>query len=381
MVLRTNKLTLMRFISVLMCLELITSICNAENTTNHKDFKLTVVVLTMNRPKPLARLLKSIYDTDFESDDDKFDVEIHVDKSFGLHHEECKEQAKNFTMPEGRGGKFSYRFNSKNQGLRNQWFQACYPATDDGSYCLIVEDDLELSPYWFTWLRKAWLKYGDREDIAGITLSRMYMMIKKPERNDLIIVNENKPFLYKLVGTWGYAPHPKRWREMLDWFYSLENPDTFDPYVPGLATSDWLHMHTSMNKRHMTWEQWHIYHSEHHGLYTMYITLPRKKTLCSNWRESGLHMVRSFNRVDYPALDYCAIQLQDFPDELRKFGWDALLEMKKTEDEDGNPINRALYNEQQFVEGGLEKEGYYGSYDQMRMLGADVGFGGYTKRS
>ena len=55
--------------------------------------------------------------------------------------------------------------------------------------------------------------------------------------------------------------------------------------------------------------------------------------------------------------------------------------MKKTEDEDGNPINRALYNEQQFVEGGLEKEGYYGSYDQMRMLGADVGFGGYTKRS
>ena len=29
-------------------------------------------------------------------------------------------------------------------------------------------------------------------------------------------------------------------------------------------------------------------------------------------------MVRSFNRVDYPALDYCAIELQDFPDELRK---------------------------------------------------------------
>ena len=90
-------------------------------------------------------------------------------------------------------------------------------------------------------------------------------MIKKPERNDLIIVNENKPFLYKLVGTWGYAPHPKRWREMLDWFYSLENPDTFDPYVPGLATSDWLHMHTSMNKRHMTWVSFHrkymFYHS------------------------------------------------------------------------------------------------------------------------
>ena len=74
-------------------------------------------------------------------------------------------------MPEGRGGKISHRLNPKNTGLRHQWFQACYPATDDGSYCLIVEDDLELSPFWFTWLRKAWLKYGDRDDIAGITLS------------------------------------------------------------------------------------------------------------------------------------------------------------------------------------------------------------------
>ena len=78
-------------------------------------------------------------------------------------------------------------------------------------------------------------------------------MLKKPERSDLIIVNEHKPFLYKLVGTWGYAPHPKRWREMLDWFHSIENADEFDPYVKGLATSDWLHMHTSMHKRHMTW--------------------------------------------------------------------------------------------------------------------------------
>ena len=29
-------------------------------------------------------------------------------------------------------------------------------------------------------------------------------------------------------------------------------------------------------------------------------------------------MVRSFNRVDFPALEYCSIELQDFPDELRK---------------------------------------------------------------
>ena len=90
-------------------------------------------------------------------------------------------------MPVGRGGKISHRLNPKNTGLRHQWFQACYPATDDGSYCLIVEDDLELSPFWFTWLRKAWLKYGDRNDIAGITLSVSFESIRNKLLFDIIL--------------------------------------------------------------------------------------------------------------------------------------------------------------------------------------------------
>ena len=53
--------------------------------------KLTVIVLTMDRPHSLARLLSSIANTDFENEEDYFDIEIHVDKSVGLHYEECVE--------------------------------------------------------------------------------------------------------------------------------------------------------------------------------------------------------------------------------------------------------------------------------------------------
>ena len=56
-----------------------------------RDFKLTVIVLTMDRQHSLARLLRSIANTDFEDDDDFFDIEIHVDKTVGLHYEECVE--------------------------------------------------------------------------------------------------------------------------------------------------------------------------------------------------------------------------------------------------------------------------------------------------
>lgn len=66
-----------------------------------------------------------------------------------------------------------------------------------------------------------------------------------------------------------------------------------------------------------------MYYSEHHHLYTMYVNLPNSYVLASNWREAGVHNRQSFNRKDYPTLDYCAIQLQEFPDELRKYGWDA----------------------------------------------------------
>ena len=54
--------------------------------------------------------------------------------------------------------------------------------------------------------------------------------------------------------------------------------------------------------------------------------------------------------------------------------------MDKTEDEEGNLIDRSIFNENQYVEGGLEKEGHFGSYDQLRMLGSDMVAGGQSPR-
>jgi len=126
-----------------------------------------VIILTMNRPHSLARVLKSIAATDFENDKDYFDIEIHVDKSVGLHYQECVQQAHNFTMPNGRRqGKIIPRIFENNHGLRQAWFGAFYPKPDD-EYCIIIEDDLEMSPFWYTWLKKAWLKYGHRTDMAA----------------------------------------------------------------------------------------------------------------------------------------------------------------------------------------------------------------------
>ncbi|CAB4069595.1 unnamed protein product [Lepeophtheirus salmonis] len=253
----------------------------------------------------------------FDEPEDYFDVEIHVDKSLGSLYKDCVKIAKNYTTSKMNSkGKSTPKIFKTNHGLRAAWFDAWYPKPDD-EFSIFVEDDLELSPYWYIWLKKTWRHYGNRSDIAGIALQRQFNMFQKPAA-DVEINNEGMPFLYKLVATWGFSPHPKHWREFLDWFHSIDN-EKFDPYVPGLITSDWLHIHTTMGKRHMTWEQWHIYYGERHGLYTLYHNLPRRRTtLASNWREAGVHTRNSFNTKDYPTLDYCAIELQEFPEKIDK---------------------------------------------------------------
>eukprot|EP00090_Calanus_glacialis_P047235 TRINITY_DN9692_c0_g1_i1.p1 TRINITY_DN9692_c0_g1~~TRINITY_DN9692_c0_g1_i1.p1 ORF type:complete len:343 (+),score=82.89 TRINITY_DN9692_c0_g1_i1:187-1215(+) len=284
-----------------------------------ESFTMKVFVLTMNRPESLTRLLNSISDTFFEYAGDKIELEIHVDKSHGLLYEECVKIAQNYTLPPGRGT-VTAKIAKENHGLRAAWFDCWSPKTDT-EHAIIVEDDLELAPTWLSWLRKAWLSYRHREDVAGITLSRQFLMFKKPERADLEIINDHFPFLYKLVGTWAFSPHPKKWREFLAWFNSLDS-EAFDPYVPGLVTSDWLHIHTWQGRRHMTWEQWHIYYGEQHGLYTMYINLPKQEVLANHWREAGVHSRVSAGRPDYRLAQGCPIQLQDFPDRLRRYDWD-----------------------------------------------------------
>ena len=206
-----------------------------------------------------------------------------------------------------------------NIGLRAAWFDSWVPG-ERGEHAIIVEDDLELAPGWFSWLRKARLSYRHRSDLAGIALSRQFLMLKKPETNKEIL-NDHKPFLYKLVGTWAFSPHPQQWAAFLAWFRSLDS-ETFDPYVPGMITSDWLHIHTKQGRRHMTWEQWHVYYSQHHGLYTLYLNLPAREVLVNNWSEAGVHSKTSPGRPDYNLVEGCPVQLQEFPASLRRFDWD-----------------------------------------------------------
>jgi hypothetical protein len=76
----------------------------------------------------------------------------------------------------------------------------------------------------------------------------------------------------------------------------------------------------------------------------MYINLPNRMALVSNWREAGVHTRGSFNSKDYPTLDYCAIQLQEFPEKLRKYDWDCEEEKEIVEKQDEENTSQYTYD-------------------------------------
>jgi len=260
-------------------------------------------ILTMNRAKSLQRLLDSLENTDYGGD--RVEVYIHIDKY--KDNQACIQVAQAFELTRGD---VTFDIADTNQGLRNSWFSAW--SSQGNEHAIIIEDDIELSPQWYSWLQKAWKTYGDRDDLAGISLQRQTLVPQKPHKQ-MEIINNHEPFLYKLVGSIGFSPHWKQWRAFLNWIDSVDTA-TVNVKTPGLITSDWL---DNLDRRHM-WTQYFIWFCNQHDLYTLYINLPNKKTLAAHMREKGEHFARTEGR-DFALASKISMS---FPTDLVKYGWD-----------------------------------------------------------
>jgi FkbM family methyltransferase len=272
------------------------------STNGIEDVPLTIAVLTMNRVESLRRLLMSLENTEY--DNDRVHLVIRVDHA--TNNSAVVVLAKSFDFSHGEK---TVHVATTNKGLRESWFDAWHPSTDE-SRGIILEDDVEVSPKWYAWLKAAWKTYGDRDDLAGISLQRQTLVPKNPSKQ-MEIVNDHVPFLYALVGSIGFSPHPKQWTAFLHW---VATADLDRVSTPGLVTSDW---YAQLDKRSM-WTQAFIYFCKTHDLYTLYTNLPHKKTLGAHHREKGEH----YGKTEGPDFALAQGVALDFPTKLVKYGWD-----------------------------------------------------------
>lgn len=276
------------------------TIIQATNVSDVATRPFQVIVLTYDRPASLQRCLESTRKAEY--DGKRIDLAVWVDRSTeGVVNDDVIKTARDFAWPHGTKTVHVWNWHV---GIWGQWIDS-FEATDDNDSAVILEDDLELSPFYFRWLQGARNAYGKRNDVFGYTLQRGTLRAMQTGFGNrrLSINSKEKAFFYLLVGSWGYAPEARVWREFRKWFHEKTCTPEYKPYVEGLVPTKWYKRDET---RRSMWTMWHIRYAHDHKLYTVYANLADGKTLAANWREKGLHFSSGggvVSRKDFDVLE------------------------------------------------------------------------------
>ncbi|GJN37997.1 hypothetical protein PR202_gb27003 [Eleusine coracana subsp. coracana] len=210
-------------------------------------FSLLIKLLAYDRPAALRRCLRSLAAADYEGDR----VALHVlldhrppnassagDTSGLAPSHEMLAFVNAFPWPHGEK-RVHYR--AANVGLQAQWIEAWWPGSDN-EFAFVVEDDLEVSPLYYSFLKRVVMRYYyDRENyspyVFGASLQRPRFVAGESlfnaadilfpllalgyigkHGNKIQLDSETRIFLYQMVGTWGQLLFPKPWKEFRLWY-------------------------------------------------------------------------------------------------------------------------------------------------------------------
>lgn len=269
---------------------------------------LRLIVLTAGtRHDSLRRLLESA--CALLNDGDRIDMDVWIDLPPGVWHrgsinerrvlaKDIENLARNGTY---RNGVVRAHVWSRPVGLVGQWMDAWDASIPGGlgadtpEIGLYLEDDVEISPLAWRWLKAAYAQYSDDPRVAGFSLQRLESCAYKKCPPEFVRGgpdNGGGGFLYPLLGTWGFAPTARSFAEFRKWYYALDRA-TFKPYVDGILTTDRykrISSKTSMQNavKHM-WSMYHVkYTDTHDDKYTVYVKCKGGAALAISYEEPGL---------------------------------------------------------------------------------------------
>lgn len=194
-------------------------------------------------------------------------------------------------------------------GLQAQWLEAWWPTSDD-EFAFVVEDDLELSPLFFKYLRALILNYYYNASnfspfVYGASLQRPRFVPGK-HGNKMLLEKTSGLFLYQLVGTWGQLLFPKPWKEFRLW-YDDHRAKGIKPFLDGMISTGW---YKKMGER--IWSPWFIKFIHSRGYFNIYTKFPDEKSLSVSHRDAGVNYGKTAG-PDSQLLDENSLDF-DFPE-------------------------------------------------------------------
>ncbi len=281
------------------------------------DVDLRIILIVYDRSESLAKCLASLNEAVFDDPNEKISLEIWLDRSPEGHYDkETYKVAKGFKFAHGA---YRVHIQPHHVGIQGQWTNTWRPREGSQEVGLILEDDINVSWYFWRWLKAAHKEYHKRNDISGYSLAHPGMA---HETGDwLEIPQEIYTYLYRVICTWGFAPQVTSWRQYQEWFYEKEQDESFLPIVKGILPTEWFLSEHKKGRGRDLWEIWHICftHNSQPAQYTVLLNTPHEGLLAVNRHEDGLHDSGGTPRD--PLCVHWKNEYSDFPENPPKFGY------------------------------------------------------------
>ncbi|KAG0452462.1 hypothetical protein HPP92_025126 [Vanilla planifolia] len=268
--------------------------------TSPQGFIFTIKLLTFDRIVSLRRCLRSLAAADYGGDRvnlhilvDHFRAEDPANASAALLNVKLEESRQILDLIDNldwiHGEKF-VQYRTRNAGLQAQWLEAWWPVSDD-DFAFVVEDDLEVSPLYYKYLKAVILNYYyDRSNysplIYGVSLQRPRFVAGK-HGNKLHVDDGTRLFLYQMVGTWGQLLFPKPWKEFRLW-YDEHKSKGLKPLLQGMVTTGW---YKKIGDR--IWTPWFIKFIHAKRYYNIYTNFLHDRALSVSHRDTGVNYAKT----------------------------------------------------------------------------------------
>ena len=269
------------------------------------EVDLRIIVIASNRPAALDILLQSLNKLKLDGAVAALDIWLDRDKENNTIHNQTLLVANNFKWPLGVTRVHIWPLHV---GIYGQWIDTWCPNADSHEMALILEEDIVISPFAWRWLRAARDTFEARDDIAGYSLQSEGVFTSIVPRKLLNVTQNYIAFAYRVFGTWGFAPHPRRWVEFVSWYKTTtanitsssrsstnninstinvnsnrvngshiksNSNNTFKPYVDKIIMTKWYQQHEKVKKQDTMWSMWFIYFTNKYMLFTVYNNLNR----------------------------------------------------------------------------------------------------------
>ncbi|XP_047308669.1 uncharacterized protein LOC124912149 [Impatiens glandulifera] len=265
---------------------------------NWNKMRISINVITQNRSPSLSRLLKSLSEAYYLGDDIPitFNMDTRVDEA-------TIKMVNTFKWPHGSK---TLRRRIIQGGLIRAVSESWYPSSDD-DYGLLLEDDIEVSPYYYLWIKYALLAYHydpqvSLPELASISLytPRLVEVLKeRPKWNPTDFfknIHPNTPYLHQLPCSWGAVFFPKQWREFYVYMNMrfTEDAKRNPVQIPKSRTNGWQ----------ASWKKFLIDMMYLRGYVALYPNFPRQASFSTNHMEPGAHISAKENAVRHDKSDF-----------------------------------------------------------------------------